>query len=414
MSLDPAFGNPKGEAPGMRGTDAKPPMHPKLVDVLREMAIAPRDQKLTALQNGAMSLAPLVLDGTLVKPDVLDHLVDAAISYGFRRTDVEHVVSQGLHGRCAGVGFVNGKKLNGRGALSVLPAFGKTRVTAMNIDDFLAKEFPPREIMLAPWLPVQGLAMVHAPRGLGKTHFALGTAWAVHAGAGFLRWKAPQPRRVLLLDGEMPGIVLQERLKRIAAASSYEPIPNNFQIAAADLVRDGLPDLADPAAQQFYADVIADADLVVADNLSTLCRGLKENDADSWTPVQSWALSLRRASKSVLLFHHGGKAGTQRGTSRKEDVLDTVISLRKPPDYSADQGARFEVIFEKNRGFHGPEAQPFEARLIGDQWVISDIKSGDDSDTLKALRAQGMSIRDIADRTGLSKSSVQRRLGEEE
>ena len=108
-----------------------------------------------------------------------------------------------------------------------------------------------------------------------------------------------------------------------------------------------------------------DAELIVVDNLSTLCRGLKENDADSWVPVQSWALAQRRVGKSVAFIHHGGKSGQQRGTSRKEDVLDTVISLRRPPDYSAEQGCRFELHFEKTRGFHGPDAEPFEARLSG-------------------------------------------------
>ena len=171
------------------------------------------------------------------------------------------------------------------------------------------------------------------------------------------------------------------------------------------------PDLANPAAQQFYSDVIADADLVMVDNLSTLCSSLKENDADRWTPVQSWALSLRRTGKSALLIHHAGKSGSQRGTTRKEDVLDTVIALRRPPDYLAEQGARFEVHFEKSRGFHGPDAEPFETRLLGDQWAISSIKTGDDLATIQALRKQGMSIRDIADRTGLSKSSVGRQLG---
>jgi Winged helix-turn-helix DNA-binding len=156
--------------------------------------------------------------------------------------------------------------------------------------------------------------------------------------------------------------------------------------------------------------VIADADVIMVDNLSTLCRGLKENDADSWVPVQS----QRRAGKSVAFIHHGGKSGQQRGTSRKEDVLDTVISLRRPPDYSAEDGCRFELYFEKTRGFHGPDAEPFEARLIGNQWAISEIKSGDDMETLRALRKQGLSVRDIADRTGLSKSTVARRLGEDE
>ena len=55
---------------------------------------------------------------------------------------------------------------------------------------------------------------------------------------------------------------------------------------------------------------------------------MKENDADSWVPVQAWALAQRRAGRSVLFVHHAGKSGLQRGTSRKEDVLDTVIALR--------------------------------------------------------------------------------------
>jgi putative DNA primase/helicase len=116
----------------------------------------------------------------------------------------------------------------------------------------------------------------------------------------------------------------------------------------------------------------------------------------------------------VLVIHHGGKSGQQRGTSRKEDVLDTVIGLRKPPDYQADQGARFEIHFEKTRGFFGPDAEPFEARKVGGEWVLSDIKTGDDLATLNTLRQQGLSIRDIADRTGLSKSSVARKLGMED
>jgi AAA domain len=287
-------------------------------------------------------------------------------------------------------------------------------VTALDIDTFLSKELPPRETILAPWLPRAGLAMLHAPRGAGKTQVAVGTAWAAASGGGFLRWRCENAWRVLFLDGEMPGADLQERFRRVTEASQFELAdPEYLKIAASDLMPFGLPDLSDPHSQQFYADVIADADLIVVDNLSTLCRGLKENDADSWVPVQSWALAQRRAGKSVVFIHHGGKSGQQRGTSRKEDVLDTVISLRRPPDYSADQGCRFELHFEKARGFRGPDAEPFEARLIGNQWALSEIKTGDDAETLKALRGQGLTIREIADRTGLGKTTVARRLGED-
>src|SRR5262245_19747381 len=63
-------------------------------------------------------------------------------------------------------------------------------------------------------------------------------------------------------------------------------------IAASDLQELGLPDLSHPDAQKVYAELTASHDLIIADNLSTLCRGLKENEADSWTPVQNFALSL--------------------------------------------------------------------------------------------------------------------------
>jgi hypothetical protein len=80
------------------------------------------------------------------------------------------------------------------------------------------------------------------------------------------------------------------------------------------------------------------------------------------------------------------------------------------PDYSQAEGARFEIHFEKARGFYGPEAEPFEAHLIGHEWKLGPIKSGDDAETLKALHSQGISVRDIADRTGVPRSTVHRRL----
>jgi putative DNA primase/helicase len=207
----------------------------------------------------------------------------------------------------------------------------------------------------------------------------------------------------------MPREDLQTRIKN---ASYRQPpaSPEHFRIAAADLCESGLPDLSDPKAQVFYSDVIADADLVIVDNLTTLCRSIKENDADTWLPVQTWALSLRRAGKSVLFVHHAGKSGTQRGTSRKEDVLDTVVALRRPLDYRAEQGARFEVVFEKSRGFFGPDAAPFEATFTDGSWTTGEIRVVDDDETLMALREAGMSMRAIAERTGVPRSTVSRRL----
>jgi hypothetical protein len=65
--------------------------------------------------------------------------------------------------------------------------------------------------------------------------------------------------------------------------------------------------------------------------------------------MQNWLLRLRRKGVAVLLVHHAGVNGRQRETSRREDALDTVIALRRPADYSPEEGARFEVHIEKAR-----------------------------------------------------------------
>lgn len=74
--------------------------------------------------------------------------------------------------------------------------------------------------------------------------------------------------------------------------------------------------------------------------------------------------SIHESGKSVLFIHHSGKGGQQRGSSRREDVLDTVIALRRPADYDPKNGAVFEVHFEKARGICGDAVVPFEARLL--------------------------------------------------
>ena len=67
-------------------------------------------------------------------------------------------------------------------------------------------------------------------------------------------------------------------------------------------------------------------------------------------PIQKWALRQRSKGKSMAFIHHAVKSGPQRGTSRRRDALDTEIALKRPSDYKGDQGARFEVHFEKARG----------------------------------------------------------------
>ncbi len=279
----------------------------------------------------------------------------------------------------------------------------------VSIRDFLSMEFPARENILAPWLNTQGLAMVHGIRGLGKTFFVIGVSVAVTSGGSFLKWKANKPCGVLHLDGEMPAVALQERYCQFVVSNDLETTAP-LKIITPDLQELGMPDLSCNTGREALEPHLEGVSLVIVDNISTLCKGGRENEAESWLPIQEWALRLRTRGISVLFVHHAGKAGQQRGTSRREDVLDTVISLKRPADYEPDDGARFDVHFEKARGIYGDDVKPFEAMLItgidGKQrWVTKDLEESTTEKVVKLL-SEGMSQNEIAEELKISKGTV--------
>ncbi|MFN6253030.1 MAG: AAA family ATPase [Acetobacteraceae bacterium] len=288
------------------------------------------------------------------------------------------------------------------------------RLQTLTADELLHLKLPPREYALAPILPFPGLAMIYAPRGLGKTYLALSISHAIASGSRALRWDSPRPLRVLHIDGEMPAPALQERLAQIIAGSGVAlPDANRLRFMIGDLVPNGLPNIAGPGGMRAIEQAAADADVILLDNLSTLAAGMRENEADDWGAFQAWLMRMRRAKKLVILIHHAGKGGNQRGTSRREDALDTVIALRRPQDYTPEEGARFEVHVEKARGAMGPDVAPFEARLVeaskgGLAWVEGPIIDRD-LDKALALIADGKSLREAARETGISKSALSRK-----
>lgn len=289
----------------------------------------------------------------------------------------------------------------------------ENNIVVVNLMDFVNREIKPRERILAPWLLTQSLNMVYAWRGVGKTHVALGIAYATASGGGFLGWKATKPRQVLYLDGEMPAASMQDRLKGLIAGNDEDFDPDFFRLVTPDLQTGAMPDLSTADGQAAIDDVLGDTELIVVDNLSSLARsGGRENDAESWLPIQPWALKQRQQGRSVLFVHHSGKGGAQRGTSKKEDILDTVLTLKRPAEYNPADGAVFEVHFEKTRDMHGDDAKPFEARLQTDDngtptWTFNSVEDST-FDRVVALANEGLSQKEISEELAINKSNVSR------
>lgn len=286
--------------------------------------------------------------------------------------------------------------------------------TVRSYAELMGLDIEPRPTLLAPILRNQDLAMIHGPRGTGKTLLGLSIGWAVATGGTCLRWSAGAAAPVLYVDGEMPLSTLQERLARIAAGAPTtlpaDRIP--FRILAADDQETAIPTLSTPAGQRVVEPHLEGVRLLVVDNISTLLSTDDENDAAAWTEAQQWLLSLRRQGIAVLLIHHSGKNGGQRGTSRREDVLDLVLGLRRPCDYHAQDGARFEIHTEKARGLTGDAVEPFEVQLeVGRMaeftWSYVDLETEQRNRALSMLN-DGMPAAAVAAELKVHRASVYR------
>jgi putative DNA primase/helicase len=96
-------------------------------------------------------------------------------------------------------------------------------------------------------------------------------------------------------------------------------------------------------------------------------------------------------------------------------LLDTVITLKHPTDYNPSEGLRCEIHFEKTRPMLGDAAKPFEVRMESgpDGRAIWTLRELEDAKAQQAavLFSSGMSVREVAEELGISKSTAQRHRG---
>ena len=168
-------------------------------------------------------------------------------------------------------------------------------LVSLDMGEFLSMSIPERGYLLSPILPVQGIGILYAPRGIGKTFAALSVAVAVASGGAVFNWRAPMPKRTLYVDGEMPATAMQYRLAALVSGMSIPPHTlKNMALITPDLQPCPMPDLSTAQGQVMLEPFLKGVDMVVLDNIATLCRTGKENEAQSWQTMQSWLLELRR------------------------------------------------------------------------------------------------------------------------
>ncbi len=286
---------------------------------------------------------------------------------------------------------------------------------SVEICEFIKMDLPSRPTIIDPWLRKSSLVMIYAERGIGKTWFALSIALSITRGTPIGGWDADKPTGVLYIDGEMAADEMQGRIKSLAAALPSPLAP--FRILSSDLLHQkGMPsvNINNPAWRRQIAEGLSsqtEIGVLILDNLSCLTPGIEENEKKAWDEINQWLIGLRHQGIAVILLHHAGKSGSQRGTSGREDALDIVIGLSTPPGYKPVDGARFTVQFEKARGVSGDSLSPFVFSIGEDSdgntvWLTDEPTSSGNKGRVIALLGSGKTPSEITETVKCSKQAV--------
>jgi putative DNA primase/helicase len=287
---------------------------------------------------------------------------------------------------------------------------GSGAVKALGMEEFIDLQFPPRRCLLKPWLTTTGLVMIDAQPGHGKTWLALSVAYAVASGQPLMQWVVEHQGKVLYVDGELPGELLQKRLKELGP-----PLPESqfAVLSRSQFEMQGalIPNLGDDAGRRYLDAEIErlGTDLIILDSVSTLVRSGIDNDVESWRAIQDWSLTHRARGRSVIYLHHQGRSGKPRGTSSREIVLDTRISLTHDLERSTETETAFTLEFPKAREIYGADTAPMIAYLSTQsgqvEWRRESVRD-DTRERVKELLAQGLKPAEVAKEMKLSRGRV--------
>ncbi|HWF61453.1 MAG TPA: AAA family ATPase [Nitrospira sp.] len=272
----------------------------------------------------------------------------------------------------------------------------------------LSLDLPKRPQHL-PWLPEGGNVMVYGPRGVGKTFFQLALTVSLTSGQNLWNWTVESPVGVLYVDGEMQ----LDELRNRTTALMTKPPKASLEFLTSQLVYQRCEGkdliLTSEAMRQDVAKILdarPDIRVLILDNISCLFSGIDESSKEDWEPINAWLIRLRHRGLATVLVHHAGKDGKQRGTSGREDSLDTVIQLLKPAGADDREGCHFELAFTKSRSVRGEGVAPLDVRLQTVngllQWVYQPIEVSK-LDQARRLVAEGVSgPSDLAEELGVT------------
>ena len=122
-------------------------------------------------------------------------------------------------------------------------------------------------------------------------------------------------------------------------------------------------------------------------------------------------MQLRKRGIAVVFIHHANKEGKQRGSHKKEDVMDVVIQLKRPSDFlQGTDDTRITVHYTKSRHLNASDTPDIEATprdvngCLEWHWEAGDLEYR----RVMMMFEGGMTGKEISEATGLSQPTISR------
>jgi len=222
------------------------------------------------------------------------------------------------------------------------------------LKEFMQLSVVPRNPLLCDLITEQSITIINGVRGHGKSWLVLALADAIAWGKKVGPWGCGKTSNVLYIDGEMTIDAIQERISRLNAGKDMKTCPSDFYVYAesyaytkglyrASLLNDTWRSKVKDMCLKYKVG------LLVLDNLSSLAPGIDENDKMQFDAVNRWLLEMRFHKLAIVMTHHVGKSGSQRGTTAHEDHVDLSLQLTRPRNYRMEDGCKFVCRVTKDR-----------------------------------------------------------------
>lgn len=296
----------------------------------------------------------------------------------------------------------------------------KFKKRAMNITEFNSVQIPVAPCYLGELFYAGAIGMLYGPRGSGKSLLAMIIGYAVTAEKLVPPWGKGQGGIVCYVDGEMRARGLRDRICQLdgfnADETSRAKAAENFYVVSRDFVGHPIGSIDTEEGQAAIDKMLPpDVDLIILDNLSAWTNSGGE-DIRTWQLVKSWLIGKRLQGVSVLMLHHAGKSGGQRGTSAHEDLLDFSLQLTPLPLENEPEKTHFRVDHTKLRDHLPALKAPYVFTIWSENGVMRFkseqlvTKFDDRIANILELQAQGLNQTQIAEKLEVDKGQISRAL----